>query len=87
MYSDKYIPESVLIESLNDPSLTLVMDQCEIERILNDNGLELSYGCLFVKVKDGEYKEIWASKKSIPWVFNSAYPLILDGVKTSWCKL
>ena len=75
--------ESIKVSELNDKDLVLVTDQIEIEVISDLYSPKLKeYGCLFVKVLDGELREIWGCVTSVPWLVGNAYPLMIDGLLT-----
>ena len=86
MVTDKYLPKPKLIGELTDPELVLITDSQEVKIIAENYSLEIiRYPCLWVKVLDGEIREIWGSLNSIPWISQAAYPLMVDGLVTDWC--
>jgi hypothetical protein len=54
----------------NDPDLILVDNSRDIESIKEYLGSPewFDYGCLFVKVCDGEYSEIYGCESNIPYL-------------------
>ena len=44
----------------------LITDSQEIEKILNDIGIYLDFGCLFVLTGDGDYISIYGCEYSVP---------------------
>jgi len=65
------VSEAIAVESL-DPDLMLITDSQEIESIAKSIGKDLSeYGCLFVKVGDGEYESIYGCAGSVPYTYKT----------------
>lgn len=52
-----------------DQDLILVVDSQEINHIRELEGIKEDYGCLFVKVGEGEYTEIYGLKESVPYLW------------------
>ena len=67
------------IRDLQDEKYHLVQDELEKQAILESIGISSGYrndyGCLLVEVLDGEYGEVWAIDRYIPYLNETAYLL------------
>jgi hypothetical protein len=72
--------QNVVLERVRDvpDGLTLVDNDWEVEHVLDHIGVDNSdnhYRCLFVGVSDGEYTEVWATRRLVPALDANAYRL------------
>ena len=65
------------VADLSDPKFTLVTDPFEIDHVLENIGSNRDYciGCMFVEVIDGDYGEIWACERTVPYLSETVYQL------------
>jgi len=61
------------------PEYELVTDSQEIAQTLSDIGNEDDWGCLFVKVGDGDYDEVYGCEESVPRNTSRVYDLLGTG--------
>jgi hypothetical protein len=72
-----FVIEHKLIDELNDDDLIFVSDIQDTEPIIEYlNAKHCGYEAFFVSVEDGDYKEIWGIRHSIPRFDCYAYRLI-----------
>jgi hypothetical protein len=59
-----------LVSDLTDPDLMLLTDSQDINSVKEHIGSPewFDYGCLFVKVEDGDYSEIYGCDRSVPYL-------------------
>ena len=65
------------VRDLQDEKYMLVQDSQEIDAILDSIGYRCgnSIGCLLVEVLDGEYGEVWAIDRYIPYLNERTYQI------------
>ena len=58
------------IAELNDPDLMLITDSQDINAVKEYLGSPewFDYGCLFVKIIDGDYAEIYGCESNVPYL-------------------
>lgn len=71
-----------MIEKVKDipDDFILVNDSQDIEAVLDYTGmwkLRDKIGCMFVSMRDGEYKAVYYSERIIPWLFDEVYEIPL----------
>ena len=71
-----------LVRDLQDPKYTLVQDELGIQAVLESinipTGYRNDYSALLVEVLDGEYGEVWAIKRLMPFLNETAYQINLE---------
>jgi len=62
--------EKVVSDLESDPDLMLLSDSQDIQAVADYLGNPdwFDYGCLFVKVDDGDYSEIYGCESSVPYL-------------------
>jgi hypothetical protein len=69
--------ETKQVRDLQDEKYTLVQDLHEVDAVLDSIGYcgGNSIGCLLVEVLDGDYGEVWAIDRRIPYLSETAYQI------------
>jgi hypothetical protein len=71
------------VNDLEDEGLILLQDSQDIQAIKEHFGNPewFDYGCVFVKVEDGDYSEVYGCESSVPYLSEW-----VDTIDTEWVE-